>query len=56
MLFIEIQKAENGFVIIAYPEIEKKNVKYYIAKDSGQIGEICKKLVDNYEEIGEKED
>lgn len=42
MIFIEVQKGENGFIIIAYPEIEKTNVKWYIAKDSGEVGEVCK--------------
>jgi len=52
MFVIELQKAENGFVVIAYTyaELKKGAPKYYIAKDSEQVGEICKKLAGEYQE------
>ena len=56
MILVELQRAENGFVMVACPEIEKKKVNWYIAADSEQVGQICKDLADNYEKYGgEKE-
>jgi len=54
MILIELQKAENGFVLVTYPEVERVNVRWYIAKDVQEVGELCRNLADNYGEYGEE--
>jgi len=49
-MMIELIKAENGFVLGAYPEEERGEAKYYIAKDSEEVASICKGIANELKE------